>query len=219
MAPQVTGEEAKLSRQERTSLATQLVSQITLTARLLSDTSAASRSDSALTPASLAVLQAIAREGQQGVPEIARSQAVSRQNVQMIINRMLARGYVEELSNPAHKRSLLFTLTEAGHSILADHKTARKVWETKLVESLDGAELHAALSALSRIHRWLATETRCAVVKSQMTGQPKPSRNLTRNRTKVRRPSRVPDFHSVRPVSTPPDSTFSEPTELPYNLL
>jgi len=219
MARQVTsGEKVNLSRQERTCLATQLVSEITLIARLLSFASVGRRSDRTLSSGCLAVLRAIAREGPQSVPEIAWSQAASRQNVQVMINRLLARGYVEGLSNPAHKSSLLFTLTESGQNILDNHKTEGKVWETKLVESLDGTELQAVVAALSRIHRLLATETQIAGIKSKMAGQSKPSRNLIRSRRKVRL-SNVVDFHSDPPVPTPPDSTSSEPTELPYNLL
>src|SRR2546429_4914425 len=44
---------------------------------------------------SFAVLTAIQEEGPQSVPEIARSQISSRQNVQAIINRLLACGNVE----------------------------------------------------------------------------------------------------------------------------
>src|SRR6266436_1557435 len=53
------------------------------------------------------VLQILARSGSQTVPQIARARATSRQNIQVVVNRLVTVGYVEAVQNPAHKRSML----------------------------------------------------------------------------------------------------------------
>src|SRR5207248_10580006 len=48
------------------------------------------------------------------VPEIARLCSTSRQNIQVVVNRLNAKGYVDFINNPAHQRSVLTRLTARG---------------------------------------------------------------------------------------------------------
>ncbi|MFN0085692.1 MAG: MarR family winged helix-turn-helix transcriptional regulator [Blastocatellia bacterium] len=60
------------------------------------------------------ILRGLNREGPRTVPQLARSRNVSRQHIQMLINRLEEAGYVELVDNPAHKRSPLARLTARG---------------------------------------------------------------------------------------------------------
>ncbi len=60
------------------------------------------------------LIQALDREGEQTVPQLAKSRGVSRQHVQLAINRLVEAKSVEKSQNPAHRRSNLMVLTGAG---------------------------------------------------------------------------------------------------------
>ena len=60
------------------------------------------------------ILRELKKKGPQSVPQMARNRVVSRQHVQKIINRLVEEGFVELTANPAHKRSLLASLTPRG---------------------------------------------------------------------------------------------------------
>ena len=60
------------------------------------------------------VLQDLYQNGPRTVPDMARARPVSRQHIQVLVNRLLERGEVELLPNPAHERSKLVALTEVG---------------------------------------------------------------------------------------------------------
>jgi DNA-binding MarR family transcriptional regulator len=62
----------------------------------------------------LGVLRALREHGDQTVPQIGRLRGTSRQNIQIVVNRLAAEGFVEFVRNPAHKRSELVRLTDAG---------------------------------------------------------------------------------------------------------
>lgn len=61
-----------------------------------------------------AVLESLASEGPRSVPALARARPVSRQHIQVLVNDLVALGFVETRRNPAHKRSPLIALTAAG---------------------------------------------------------------------------------------------------------
>ncbi|MFD8275180.1 MarR family winged helix-turn-helix transcriptional regulator [Streptomyces flaveolus] len=67
-----------------------------------------------------AVLTLLHRGGPMTVPQMGRAQAISRQFVQRMVNDAVARGLVESIPNPAHRRSSLIRLTEAGRSTTTD---------------------------------------------------------------------------------------------------
>ncbi|GJF26280.1 MULTISPECIES: MarR family transcriptional regulator [Streptomyces] len=67
-----------------------------------------------------AVLTLLHRGGPMTVPQMGRAQAISRQFVQRMVNDAAARGLVESIPNPAHRRSSLIRLTEAGRSAITD---------------------------------------------------------------------------------------------------
>src|SRR5258708_7465901 len=64
------------------------------------------------------ILQVIRRHGNQSVPQIANTRSTSRQNIQIIVNRLTRAGCVELRANPSHKRSPLVCLTDRGKAVL-----------------------------------------------------------------------------------------------------
>lgn len=60
------------------------------------------------------ILKILERASPSTVPQIARARCTSRQNAQIIINRLSAEGHVEFRSNPSHQRSKLVVLTTRG---------------------------------------------------------------------------------------------------------
>lgn len=60
------------------------------------------------------ILSFLVREGAQTVPSMARHMHVTRQFVQLLVNAMVDEGLLELIPNPAHKRSRLVSITEAG---------------------------------------------------------------------------------------------------------
>lgn len=69
---------------------------------------------SELTRACRGVLRDLDRLGPRTVPQLARRRPVSRQNIQMQVNRLIGQGMAELLPNPDHARSHLVQLTPAG---------------------------------------------------------------------------------------------------------
>ena len=78
------------------------------------------------------VLQDLYQSGPRTVPDMARARPVSRQHIQVLVNRLLERGEVDLIPNPAHARSSLVQLTDVGR---ASFEAIRRQ-EAGLLESL-----------------------------------------------------------------------------------
>ena len=91
------------------------------------------------------VLQALGLEESQTVPEIARQRHTSRQNVQVVVNRLRKTGLVELEGNPAHKRSAMVRLTEQGKAALKQVQQAEsRRLELLIVPKRDSSRWAAA---------------------------------------------------------------------------
>ncbi len=73
--------------------------------------------DSGITASQRAVLEFLSQHQPQTVPQMAREKAVSRQHIQVIVNKLLERGLVECTTNPAHNRSSLIQMTSSGRKL------------------------------------------------------------------------------------------------------
>src|SRR5262245_15000639 len=60
------------------------------------------------------MLESLYREGPLTVPGLARGRSVSRQHIQILINRLLDLGLVETRPNPGNRRSPFIALTDGG---------------------------------------------------------------------------------------------------------
>lgn len=65
------------------------------------------------------LLRGLVHYGAQTVPAMARARAVSRQNVQHVVDELARRRLVELVENPAHARSRLVRATARGASLVA----------------------------------------------------------------------------------------------------
>jgi DNA-binding MarR family transcriptional regulator len=67
-----------------------------------------------LTAGHRGVLESLSEGGARTVPALARARPVSRQHIQVLVNRLLELGLVATRQNPASRRSPLIELTPAG---------------------------------------------------------------------------------------------------------
>ena len=85
-----------------------------------------------LSAADRAVLEFLYPDTALSVPEIARRYQVSRQHVQVTVNRLVQEGFLETQANPKHKRSPLIALTRIGRDMF----TKIRHVETKHVDTM-----------------------------------------------------------------------------------
>ncbi len=107
--------------------------------------------DLGLTPGMRALLRHLAEQGPATVPQIARAREVSRQHVQMVVNRFNQLGLIKFVENPEHRRSRLVRLSKRGRKLVAEmDRRERKVWDSMDLK-LKRADLDEAAGVLSRI--------------------------------------------------------------------
>lgn len=98
-----------------------------------------------------AVLDLLDRAGPMTVPQMGRAQSLSRQFVQRMVNDAVNAGQVELVDNPAHQRSRLVRLTDAGRAAI----TAVAAREHRLLREVGGdlttADVDTCLRVLRRM--------------------------------------------------------------------
>jgi len=65
-----------------------------------------------------AVLELLLLGGPATVPRMARARGMSRQHIQQQVDALLDHGFTERQDNPAHKRSPVIALTDAGRALI-----------------------------------------------------------------------------------------------------
>ncbi len=91
------------------------------------------------------VLEVLADDGPQAVPQIARAHGVGRQFVQRLIDEAAASGLVRSEDNPAHRRSPLFDLTEKGRAAFTKIRRQEMAVTRRVAAGLSRADVAAAL--------------------------------------------------------------------------
>lgn len=71
------------------------------------------------TAADRGVLRSLVQHGPQTVPQLARARPVSRQHIQLVVDKLLQECLVESAENPSHRRSKLVRPTAKGRALLA----------------------------------------------------------------------------------------------------
>ena len=112
------------------------------------------------------ILQTLAQAGSQTVPQIARRRSSSRQNIQVLINRLESDGWVEFVENPAHKRSDLVRLTERGRALLTAANEREATFLAGLLKHTSEAEVLSAGELLMRLRQLLEGRTPAPVARS-----------------------------------------------------
>lgn len=104
-----------------------------------------------------AVLDMLRTHGPMTVPAMGKSQALSRQFVQRMVNDARDRDWVRPTENPAHRRSSLITLTPSGERTIAavlarEHAVLRDVPGDLSSSDIDSC-LHVLRSMLELVER------------------------------------------------------------------
>ncbi|MCO5998905.1 MarR family winged helix-turn-helix transcriptional regulator [Actinoallomurus rhizosphaericola] len=102
-----------------------------------------------------AVLALLQEHGPMTVPQMGRAQALSRQFVQRTVNEAAARGLVESIPNPAHKRSSLIRLTGEGAAAIAALVAREREMLSQVGGDLTDDDITACLRVLTRMLEFL----------------------------------------------------------------
>lgn len=98
-----------------------------------------------------AVLDLLRLNGPMTVPQMGRAQALSRQFVQRMVNEAAQRGFVAAAPNPAHRRSSLIRLTEAGDAVIGAVIAREHALLGQVGGELTRADVDACVKVLSRM--------------------------------------------------------------------
>jgi len=117
---------------------------------------------SELSRACRGILRDLYRLGPRTVPQLARGRPVSRPNVLMLVNRLMAQGFAEALPNPDHKRSYLVRLTGRGSSLLEDMERRERDILRHTAFDFTLADLETVTRVLQHFRQRLEQETHVA---------------------------------------------------------
>ncbi|MEU8586990.1 helix-turn-helix domain-containing protein [Streptomyces sp. NPDC048664] len=98
-----------------------------------------------------AVLDLLREHGPMTVPQMGRAQSISRQFVQRMVNDAAAGGLVEAVPNPAHARSSLIRLTEAGGAAIGAAVAREHALLREAAGDLTAAEVDTCVRVLGRM--------------------------------------------------------------------
>ena len=115
--------------------------------------------DSDLMAADRAVMEFLYPDSQLSVPAIARRYQVSRQHVQVTVNRLLELGLVRSGNNPRHKRSPLFSLSELGHEAFTEIRNIERHLLDDLFADVEIADLATTKRTLETLLKRMTSET------------------------------------------------------------
>jgi DNA-binding MarR family transcriptional regulator len=102
-----------------------------------------------------AVLNMLREHGPMTVPQMGRDQALSRQFVQRMVNDAAARGLVESVPNPAHRRSSLIRLTGTGRAAITAVIDRERAVLREAGGGLADADITSCIRVLSHLLRFL----------------------------------------------------------------
>lgn len=98
-----------------------------------------------------AVLDLLRKHGPMTVPQLGRAQALSRQFVQRMVNDAASQGLVAVTPNPAHRRSSLIRLTDAGSAAISAVTAREHALLRQVGGDLTDAEITACVRVLSHM--------------------------------------------------------------------
>ena len=116
--------------------------------RALTDTADNYLKDDELTAADRAVMEFLYPKEKLSVPSIAGKYRVSRQHVQVTVNRLRSTGLVRAETNPHHKRSQLIRLSELGRETFAEIRQNESAIIHRLFADLNQDDIDATRRSL-----------------------------------------------------------------------
>jgi DNA-binding MarR family transcriptional regulator len=178
----------------------------------------------ALSLTSHAVLRLLLEHRALTVPQLARLRGVSRQSMQVLVDRLANDKCVEYAANPDHQRSELLTLTASGARRLEVADQQQAVWLASLLPQVSERALRTSIRQLRQIHSLLRARSSLPPVMQKAASALEATSPVPRRR----RPRRVrPHSHQTRSgtiaVAEPPaaEAALQEigMEELPVTLL
>lgn len=97
------------------------------------------------------ILHTLACCGPKTVPQIARMRPVARQHIQTLANELEELGFIEFIDNPAHKRSRLVILTEAGRVHYTVIKTRLLELTGEIAAGIPADDIETTSRVLARV--------------------------------------------------------------------
>lgn len=98
------------------------------------------------------VTLSLLREGRdQSSADLARKAGITPQSMSETVAALIARGWIERLENPDHRRILLTRLTGAGAALLADCESRVDAMEERLLARIPAGDLATLRQALGAI--------------------------------------------------------------------
>ena len=96
-----------------------------------------------------AILEIISDQGQQTVPNIARSLEYERQHIQAQVNDMYDSGILDRLENAAHKKSMLLQLTSDGEKLIKKIRSKERRTIKKIANALPANKIQTSIETVS----------------------------------------------------------------------
>lgn len=115
--------------------------------------------DTGLTAADRAVLEFLYPDERLTVPDIARRYRVTRQHVQVTVNKLLDDGLLQSLDNPRHKRSPLLHLSQRGKKTFAKIREHENALLDEMFGDIEIADLATTKRTLETLLGQVAKET------------------------------------------------------------
>lgn len=111
-----------------------------------------------ITAAMHTVLEVLYERGALTVPQIARAKGVTRQHIQALADRLLARGLITSHDNPRDRRSPLLKLSEKGMSLFDTVREREAQVLTGMSRALSDCDVDVALTTLGALESHLGEE-------------------------------------------------------------
>ena len=105
------------------------------------------------------VMRDIYRLGPRTVPQMARARPVSRQHIQQQVDILLERKLVRREPNPAHKRSPLIALTDAGRALIQNMRAEELHALSRLQAGTSDSAMRDATQVLAAWKEALSNDT------------------------------------------------------------
>ncbi len=163
------------------------------------------------------VLKIIEHNGPQTVPQVARQRYSSRQNIQLLVNRLAMLGCVILRANPGHKRSALVCLTESGEDMLKGIGEREGHLMADVSTRLQEDEIQTAVGIMAKLAGYLDEEQARRGAPSSQSSRPR----RVERAIKVRRKAARLGPESEKADAPPAQATQTEVVEdeFPVNLL
>jgi len=127
----------------------ELIGEVRLLFHRLANAADALHESDGLPASQRAVLECLYKGDPKTVPQIASMKSVSRQHIQIIVNELSDKGFVEFTENPKHKRSPLVDLSDHGVQMFKKISQREADFLTKIDFSIEKSNLEISIKTLT----------------------------------------------------------------------